>query len=394
MGHKILLASTLLNGENLKEMKDVCIVIKNAKIEKILPISQFNHNDYSDYEIIDLKDCIVMPGLIDCHNHTSLDARLYDHLEMMGDSEEELMTRAIKNMQDDLMAGVTTSRCLGERHYVDVKLRDAIQQGEVPGPNLIVSGIGMRGVNGHGYVGVAHEGAEQFSQTSMTNIEQGVDFLKIFITSGAPPVGGGEVPSFISYEEIKAVVDQAKKAGISVGAHCLGGKGLHDCIEAGVDVIEHAYSVSDRDIEALVKSNTWVCMTPGIILDASREPYCPEGFVEIVKNTREDVRKTLGKLVKSGVRYAIGTDAYHTMLYKDVDYLVQLGATTREALQGVTVNAAKMCGISHKTGMIKEGYNADIIATAKNPLINSENLSDVRFVMKDGKAYKNNICLE
>lgn len=391
MEHKVLLTSTLLKGENLEQAKDICIVIKENKIEKIISGHGFDSEDYAGYELIDLKDCVVMPGLIDCHNHTSLDARLHDHLEMMEDSEDQLTLRAIKNMKDDLMAGVTTSRCLGERHYVDIKLKKAIQNGDVIGPSLIVSGIGMRGVNGHGYVGLGHDGTEEFTQTSIENIEKGVDFLKIFVTSGAPPLDGGIVPSFISYEEIRAVVTQAKKAGIQTAAHCLGGQGLHDCIRAEVDVIEHAYSVSDRDIDALVNSNTWVCMTPGIILDESREPYCPKPFVETVRKTRQDVKESLSNLIRSGVRYAIGTDAYHTMLYKDVGYLVELGDSRINALKGVTINAAKMCGIGHRTGMIKEGYEADIIGVAKNPLEDTNHLSDIKFVMKQGKVYKNKI---
>ena len=391
MDYKVLYVSTLLKGEVLEEVKDVCIVINKNMIEKIIPQSEFNAKDYSLYEMINLKDCVVIPGMIDNHNHTSLDARLHDHLLMMEDSVDQLTNRAVKNMEDDLMSGVTTARCLGERHYIDVALKQAIQQGEIVGPHLIVSGIGMRGVNGHGYVGLPHGSVDQFKATSIQNIERGVDFLKIFVTSGAPSPKGEVVPCFVSLEEIKTVVEQAKKVGISTAAHCIGGEGLHKCIEVGVDVIEHAYCASDEDIEALVKSNTWVCMTPGIILDEGREPYCPDTFVEIVRKTREDVRHNLEKVVKSGIRYAIGTDAYHGMLYRDVGYINQLGASTKEALAGVTVNAAKMCGISGKRGIIQEGYEADIIATYKNPLENTNHLADVGFVMKGGRIYKNEI---
>lgn len=146
--------------------------------------------------------------MIDCHNHLALDARLENHLVKMEDCEAEQTIRAIKTMKDDLAAGVTTSRCLGDRFYIDVTCKKAQKEGRIAGPKLVVSGIGMRSNHGHGYVGMPHCGAEDFRRTSRENIARGVDFLKVFMTKviNATPF----IYHFLTLEELRAVVEEAK----------------------------------------------------------------------------------------------------------------------------------------------------------------------------------------
>jgi imidazolonepropionase-like amidohydrolase len=126
-----------------------------------------------------------------------------------------------------------------------------------------------------------------------------------------------------------------------------------------------------------------------VFLDEGREQFCPTGHVEKVRKTRDEVAKRLSRLIKHGVKYAIGSDAYHGLLYKDVQYVHSLGATKLEALQGVTVHAAELLGLKDTIGVIKPGAAADIITVDGNPLEDLSALSRVGFVMKGGVVIKN-----
>ena len=329
--------------------------------------------------------------MFECHNHLALDARLPGHLDMMNQSECEHTLLALNGLKDDLMSGVTTARCLGDRNYIDVVLRNKIRENKVTGPDLLVCGIGMKGRHGHGYVGMPHSGVEEFRRTARENMFHGVDILKIFVTPGGAAVTPDEfIPCFISYDEIRTVVEEAKALNIKTAAHCIGGKGLEYCVKAGIDVIEHVYSITPEQVKLVEEEHKgWIDMTSGIVLDPEREPYCPPAAVQKTRAAREYSRQCMNQIYQSGkIRYTIGTDANHGLLYKELEFACEGGATTMDALKAVTVNAAKMCGVEKKKGMLKEGMQADIIAVDENPLENIHTLKNVSFVMKRGQIYK------
>lgn len=383
-------AKKALTGEELQVMEDSCILVEDGMIKKITTQSEYEKSAENG-ERIDLGDAVILPGLFECHNHLVFDARLEDHLEMVKRSECEQTILSLKGLKDDLLSGVTTARCLGDRNYIDVVLKEQIQKEKVLGPDLLVCGIGMKGLHGHGYAGLPHCGVEEFRKTARENMFRGVDILKIFVTPGAPCGPGEFIPYFISYDEICAVVEEAKSMNIKTAAHCIGGKGLDYCVKAGVDVIEHLYSVTSEQVQMIEEEHKgWIDMTSGIVLDPDREPFVSCAFVENLHRVREYSRTCMNRIYQSGkIRFTLGTDANHSLLYRELEYACEGGATALDALKGVTVNAAKMCGLEHKTGKLAEGLKADIIAVAKNPLENVSALKDVHFVMKNGKVYKN-----
>lgn len=385
MERKILRARTVLQGDGLEPLHDGGIVVEDGKIALVAPFASI---ETGDAVVTDLGTRTLLPGMIECHNHAALDARLPLHLEMMNDSECALTVTAVKALEDDLMSGVTTARCMGDRHYIDCVLRDKVRGGVLPGPELLASGIGMRGLHGHGFVGVAHTGPEEFRRTARENLARGAALLKIFATSGMPPVDGGFVPGFLSREEIGIVVEEGARLNIPTAAHCIGGRALRDCVEMGVEVIEHAYAATEEDLELIQKHGCWVDLTSGIFMDESREPFLSEKSAANTRRCRAGVIRSLEMLVKGGVKFTLGTDAYHTFLYREVEYAVQLGADTRTALQGVTSNAAKICRLEGRTGSLRAGLAADIIAVDGDPLSDPHCLSKVGFVMKGGTVWK------
>ena len=346
---------------------------------------------YGDAREMRFPGKTLMPGLFECHSHLAMDARVEGHLAMMELGACEHTVMAVKNLKDDLMSGVTTARCLGDRNYIDVVLKEQIRRGKVEGPDLLVCGIGMRGVHGHGFVGEPHSGVEEFRRTARENMHLGVDVLKIFVTPGVPvPTRDSYIPCFLSYEEIRTVVDEAHRMGIRTAAHCIGGLGLDYCVKAGVDSIEHVYSITPEQVKMVEEEHKgWIDMTSGIVLDPEREPYLPGKQVQKMRSAREYSRQCMNLVYRNGkIRYTIGTDANHSLLWRELVYAREGGASVLDTLRAVTVTAAEMCGVEKKKGQLTAGWNADVIAVDGNPLEDVTVLKNVSFVMKAGTVYK------
>ena len=387
MSNIILKADRVLVGEDLNLKEHMAVIVRDGKIEEIVP--QAECPAVEGAEVIDLKNTTLMPGMIECHNHLSIDATIPEHLELLAWSTEcELTLIALDGFRKDLMSGVTTARCMGDRFYIDVTLKKLIEQGKVAGPKLLAAGIGMKGSHGAGYIGSPHCGPEEIRKTARENLKKGVDLLKLFITPGVPDPESEFVPSFLSLEEIAMAVSEAARKNLPVAAHCIGGQGLKDCIDGGVQVIEHMYMCTPQDAEWLTNSKCIVDFTSGIFLDPTREETLSANNAYRVRKNRTRVRERLKLLMSTGVPYVLGTDAYHGYLYREVGYAVELGSDIVTALKGVTSNAAKVCGLGDQIGSLKKGYAADIIAVDGNPLTDVECLAKVPFVMQDGNIVK------
>lgn len=387
MSNIILKADRVLVGEDLNLKEHMAVIVRDGKIEEIVP--QAECPAVEGAEVIDLKNTTLMPGMIECHNHLSIDATIPEHLELLAWSTEcELTLIALDGFRKDLMSGVTTARCMGDRFYIDVTLKKLIEQGKVAGPKLLAAGIGMKGSHGAGYIGSPHCGPEEIRKTARENLKKGVDLLKLFITPGVPDPESEFVPSFLSLEEIAMAVSEAARKNLPVAAHCIGGQGLKDCIDGGVQVIEHMYMCTPQDAEWLTNSKCIVDFTSGIFLDPTREETLSANNAYRVRKNRTRVRERLKLLMSTGVPYVLGTDAYHGYLYREVGYAVELGSDIVTALKGVTSNAAKVCGLGDQIGSLKKGYAADIIAVDGNPLADVECLANVPFVMQDGNIVK------
>ncbi len=387
MEKKILKCKKVLLGKELEEKENLAILIEDDIIKDIFPEEKLvNHKDI---EIIDMRELTVMPGMIDCHSHLNIDANLPEHLELLSWSNEcELTLISLKGLEDDLLNGITTIRCLGDKYYTDVTLKEKVENNEVIGPRVLSSGLGIKGLHGSGYIGYPHCGIEDVRKTVRENLKRKVETIKLFITPGQPPKKGKKIPSFLSYEEIKTAVDEAKKLDIPVAAHCIGGEGLKNCLLAGVKVLEHLYAVTDEEVEEILKYGSWADLTPGIFMDEEREEFLSESNVKAITSSREYVIECMKKIVAKKVPFTLGTDAYHGKLYKELLFAETLGAEKKDVIKAITSNAAIICGLEDTIGQIEIGCKADIIGVAGNPYENFEVLKNIEFVMKDGRIYK------
>lgn len=382
MSNLILRADNIITGTDLTLKKNAALLITDGKIKKIYE-NVNNIHAVPGMEVVDLGDKTIIPGMIDCHNHLALDARLDNHLVKMNDCEAEQTLRAVKTMRDDLESGVTTARCLGDRFYVDVTCKKAQKEGRLTGPKLVVSGIGMRASHGHGYVGMPHSGPEDFRRTARENIAHGVDFLKVFMTKviNATPF----IYHFLSPDELAVVVQEARSVGITTACHCSGGQGLDDCLTAGIDCLEHVYYITEKQVEDVLRADHWVVYTPSYALNDQLlfkfSPHDKEGSLR----EKEIICKRLSNAIAGGLKFGIGTDGLHQGLAQECQYIADLGASAKDVLAGVTVNAARLCGVSDKTGSITEGLEADLVVLDGNPLADISALKKVAAVYQDGK---------
>ena len=377
----IVKAGKMILGDGLEAKENAGLLIENGKIAKVYD-NMASVEIPAGMKVVDYGDSVVIPGMIDCHNHLALDARLENHLVKMEDCEAEQTIRAIKTMKDDLMAGVTTARCLGDRFYIDVTWKKAQKEGRITGPKLVVSGIGMRSTHGHGYVGMPHCGPEEFRKTARENIARGVDFLKVFMTKviNATPF----IYHFLTLDELKVVVEEAKSVNITTACHCSGGQGLDDCLTAGIDCLEHVYYITPQQVERVKREDRWVVYTPSYALNDELlfkfSPHDKEGSLR----EKEIICRCLSGAIEGELKFGIGTDGLHAGLAQEACYIAGLGAKNRDVLAGITINAARLCGVDESTGSIAEGKAADLVVLEKDPLENVEALKGVQSVIQDG----------
>jgi imidazolonepropionase-like amidohydrolase len=332
---------------------------------------------------IDCRDQTLLPGLIDCHNHLSLDPTLDNYLYRMNDSIPELTLRAATTMAVDLQSGVTTSRCLGDKGFLDVECKKAVHSGLVPGPRLLIATRGIRAPHGHGFVGYPFSGVEQVRTVVRENLAAGADLIKIYITGTLRSPKG--IPSYFSKEEIQAAVDEAHRVGIPVATHCIGGVGLEWALETGIDTIEHGYFLTDKEIDLLAKSDSCLVMTPSIFFTDARIRTLPPHLIEGHLQQRDEVGQRMNAAIKAGVKFAVGTDGMHGGLAQEIKYLVDFGATPTQALMAATRHAARVCGLEESIGTLEPGKFGDIIGVKGDPLEDIGALKRVKTVISRGK---------
>jgi imidazolonepropionase-like amidohydrolase len=374
-------AGLLWDGINEAPETGFAVEVSEGKIKTVGPAEALL--GYPEEHMLDFPGCMIMPGLIDSHTHLSMDGELDNYLDHMADPVAELTLRATAMMSRDLEAGVTSCRCCGDREFLDISCRKAVGEWLVTGPHLLVATRGIRAPAGHGFVGYPFDGVEAIRKAIVENAEAGADFIKIYISGTLR--GGGELPGFLSPDEIRAAIDEAHRAGLSITAHCVGGEGLDLALEYGIDCLEHVYHISDRQIRDLKNSGTRVVLTPGPMLSTERIKKLPERLIPGHFNERETIRSRMAAVIASGKPFAVGTDGLHGGLAGEVFYLVEMGATPLQALQAATIQGAIVGGIDEKTGSLEPGKQADLLVLDGNPFVDLSAINRVRAVWKSGR---------
>lgn len=354
--------------------------------------------------IIDLGDTTLMPGLIDAHIHLFLHPGAED-LQTVEESVPQRTIVAALAARDDLMAGFTAERDMGTEGAgsADTAVRNAINQGLIPGPRLRISGNAIDILGGH--EDAIHFNPEQhiFSNATYANsgeqlvdvirqqLKEGADFIKIYET-GPDSARGGRLSTPYQYTEgeLAAAVQETARTGKRVAVHATGEPGTLYAAQAGVASIDHAYQLSDETMRLMKEKQIFAVPTFTITEYFADHAATPEGaqHEHALQNLHvQEFRKQLA----AGVPMAVGSDVGpfpHGKQAREYVLMVQYGMKPVDALQAGLLNGAKLLGWENEIGTLKPGYLADIIAVPGNPLDDIGVLTRVTFVMKDGAIYR------
>jgi imidazolonepropionase-like amidohydrolase len=395
----IVHAGHLLDVKTGKMLDNVTVTIKGDRIASVVA----GEAAPKAAHVIELSNATLLPGLIDAHTHLTFDPS-FGYQELGVSIPKEALIGA-KNARITLEAGFTTVRNVGARGYTDIALRDAINEGMVPGPRILASGPPLSITGGHCDQNLlpyewhatsdgAADGVEAVQHKVREIIKYGADVIKVCATGGVLSKGDDPQASQYTLEELKAIVADAHRLGRKVAAHAHGAQGIAWAAEAGVDSIEHGSYIDDNAIKIMKEHGTYLVPTQ-YLGDWMRENAAkiglPAMYAEKMKTVTAAMRQNVGKAFRAGVKVAMGTDAAvypHGLNAHEFEVYVKLGMTPLQSIQTGTVNAADLLGWSDRIGTVEQGKFADMIAVDGDPTKDITLLQHPVFVMKGGTVYK------
>jgi imidazolonepropionase-like amidohydrolase len=358
----------------------------------------------SGAEIINLGNTTLLPGLIDAHVHLFLHPGAED-LQTVQESVPQRTIMATLAARDDLMAGFTAERDMGTEGAgsADTAVRNAINQGQIPGPRLRISGNAINILGGHedaiGYNPEQHvlpnatyaNNSAELVTVIRGQIKEGADFIKIYET-GADSVVNGRLSTPFQYtdDELLAAVREAARTGNRVAVHATGEPGTLYAARAGVESIDHAYQLSNETMRIMREKQIFAVPTFAIaeyIADHAATPEAAKRERQLLDLHASEFTRQLA----AGVPIAMGSDVGpfpHGTQAREFVLMVKFGMSPLAAIQAGTLNGAKLLGWQDKIGLLKPGYAADVVAVPGNPLDDITALQKVSFVMKNGAIYR------
>ncbi len=355
--------------------------------------------------VIDLRRFTGIPGLIDVHTHmtfwwdSSVGSPPWAQLGSLGPAVTVYLAQ--ENARRTLETGVTTVRDLGSWEFTDVAMRELINRGAMLGPRMFVAGYGLH-ISSAPYwpshfasdLGQA-DGVAEVQRVARQQIAAGADWIKLYGSTGSDQ----DVTGFqtYSFEEMKAAVDVAHRAGKRISIHSYGPDGARDAVRAGADSIEHATDLDDATISEMARRGTFYVPTVdhNRYYIAHKDEY---GYDASVVSRLDDYiarnLETLRRCVRVGVRIAMGSDAVFTGFgenTRELEWFVKAGLTPAQALATATTNGAALLGKEKELGAVAPGYYADIVAVEGDPLADvGAIVHGVRWVMKNGRVVVDN----
>lgn len=368
----------LIDGTGCDPIRNCSITIENGKIVNIDSNKCLNNQE----NVVDWGDYFVTPGIFDCHDHVSEDfVNKYDSEESRKIISSFL---AAQNCSKILRSGITTVRETGAKYAVNIKLRNAIKNGIIEGPDIIAAGNRIARTGWPKWpVCREADGVDEIRKVVRDEYKNGADFIKLMITGVSDK---GTTPTY-SDQEIEAGITEAHRLGLKVGVHGYGGPAVSHAIKCGVDIVDHGTKLTDSDFEEMVQRGTYIVITLSILenfTDIDKlSPLNDSLLTEKNRKLYHELIDLIKKVQEYGILFSLGSD-HHRDLAGYIRVLKDSGFSPVESLSIITRNGAILCDREDSKGTIEVGKNADIVAFEGDP----ENVGDykrVKGVMKAGK---------
>jgi imidazolonepropionase-like amidohydrolase len=406
----VIRAGSLIDGRSDKPRHDQVIVIHGNRIASVSDAATAKIP--AGATVIDLSKATVLPGLIDSHTHIFLQGEDpaqggYD-VNILNAPLALRAARATVAARRALEQGFTTLRDVETEGagYGDVGIKQAVEQGYIPGPRLFVSTRAISTTGGYMLEGYAPEldmpkgaqivdGPVAARKAAREQLDHGADWIKVYMTHRSWVGKNGELVSqpTLTVDELLAIVDETHGWGKKVACHAYGGIGLHRALDGGCDSIEHGLDLDDAAIAQMLKQGTWYVPT----ISAYYHDWAP---ADTPGGQRDRLRVALHepsfrRALKAGINIAFGTDMggipWTEPIAQEFPRMVDLGMPPMDAIQSATSRAATMLDMDGKIGVVAPGAFADVIAVGGDPLHDIKALENVQFVMKDGKVVKTDL---
>jgi imidazolonepropionase-like amidohydrolase len=403
----VVRAQWLIDGINEKRRHNVQILIRGNRIVDVIPANSPSLPE--EARVIDLGNATVLPGLIDTHTHIFLQgedpaAGGYD-VQLLKFPASYRVARAVLSARRALEQGFTSIRDMETEGagYGDVGIKQAINEGLIPGPRMWVSTLSISSTGGYPLEGYAPEvtvpkgsqlidGPIEARKAAREQLDKGADWIKVYMTHRSWLDSQGALVSqpTLTVEELKAIVDEAHGWGKKVACHAYNGLGLQRALDGGCDSIEHGLEITEAQIAQMLRQGTWYVPTLQVY-------YTDWDPADTDSGKRDRKRVALhgvsfSKALHAGVKIAFGTDVggfkWSEPIAQEFSREVEFGMTPMQAIQSATSRAAELLGKRGEIGVIAPGAYADMIAVASDPLADVNVLKTVQFVMKDGVVFK------
>jgi imidazolonepropionase-like amidohydrolase len=405
----VVTAARVFDGTGKPALRNAGLLLEGDRIGRVGRAGDLKTPEGAEVARIDYGDATILPGLVDAHTHLCAPGDGTPGDEVVKEADDMLLLQAAKNARTVLHSGVTTARENGAKNRVAFSLREGIRRGLAVGPRMVICGRPVAITGGHmGYFGSEADGEDAVRKEVRKLLKEGADYIKITATGGSTRTSDPNRASF-TVAELRAMTDEAHRAGKLAAAHCTSAQGVQNCLDAEVDMIIHCVFVDPEGkyrfrpdlVERLVKAKAWV--NPTLYVQRARIERlerkraetgsltpAEEREIETIKRTSDVRIEAVGRMSKAGVMMVAGSDSPWGWyapgeFVHEIRLLAEAGLSYREALISGTSVAAESIGAGKVAGQLEAGRQADVLVVAGDPTRDPRALWNVLDVYKAGQ---------